>query len=492
MAVTRRKGKTVILFIIFAAIANLVLAGLAIQHATKAASVLARQKLGGQLTLRYNLENALQEARAQGGEQRPRIQAEPVTEEMVKTVAGQKHIVGYNALVNANGLAQGFTAVTTSESQQETASGDQPRGRGGLPGGDAFVLPDVTVTGVSSSALLDSFANGEAKLVAGRVLTPADAGKKVALIEENLAAQNGLKVGSTLTIKATRADATVQYTVAGIYRASGSSTSNAPGMRDLPFTEPYNRVFVDYQSAIPLKTAVTAAGTQSGGIDQAIFYVDDPKNIDQVKSDVKAMKLDWTKFTLDANDAAYQQMTGPIENVAAFSQTIVYLVAVAGAIILSLVLTLSIRERRYETGVLLSLGESKLRVVAQYVTEVVLIALVAFGLSLFSGRAIAQGVGQSLLNREVKVVREQGAGESSAFGRGFGQLGGGFGPRAGGWFGRQTTADYQAIDSLNVRITPAETGQLAAVGLAILLGGTILPAAAVMRYKPRTILSSAS
>ena len=60
LAVSRRKGKTVILFIIFVAIANLVLAGLAIQHATGLASILAREKLGGQLTLRFDTQRAME------------------------------------------------------------------------------------------------------------------------------------------------------------------------------------------------------------------------------------------------------------------------------------------------------------------------------------------------------------------------------------------------------------------------------------------------
>lgn len=202
LAVTRRKGKSVIMFVIFAAIANMVLAGLAIQHATEYASVLARQKLGGQLTLSFNMQNAFQQARAAGG-QRPNIQREPVTEDMVKMVAGQKNIVGYNNIVNTNGTAEGFTAVTTdNQTQQDNpTSGDQSDRPGGFGGnfgsGGNFVMPDVTVTGVFSSKLVDTFSNGDAKVLSGRAITPADADKKVAVIEKNLADQNGLKVGST-------------------------------------------------------------------------------------------------------------------------------------------------------------------------------------------------------------------------------------------------------------------------------------------------------
>lgn len=516
LAVIRRKGKSIIMFIIFAAIANLVLAGLAIQHATDYASVLARQKLGGQLTLRFDTQKAFQQAQSttQSG-QRPNIQRLPVTDAMVKLVASQKHITGYNNIVNANGLAQGFTAVDTSSSDsssssnnsaQSNNSGDTNRfggrdsfGAGGFGGGN-FVMPDVTVTGVSISKLTDVFTNGDAKLLSGRAITPQDADKKVALIEKNLADQNSLKVGSKIKIKATRADNTEEYTVIGIYQAAATSSSSGEGMRNLTFTEPYNRIFVDYKSAIPLKTVSSDTGMETGGIDQAAFYVDDPQNIDLVKNEVKALKIDWNKFTLDANDRAYQQMMGPIENVASFSKTVVYLVAIAGAVILALILMLSIKERMYETGVFLSMGEDKMKIVAQYVAEVLLIAVLAFGLSIYTGRFVAQGVGNTLLQREIQMDQSQAAysgGQGSGYagqGRGFGQGGGFGGEFTGGFgrmFGRQSQQEYQAIDKMNIQVTLPEVEQMSLAGLLILVAGTMLPAATVMRYKPKTILTKA-
>jgi len=197
------------------------------------------------------------------------------------------------------------------------------------------------------------------------------------------------------------------------------------------------------------------------------------------------MDIDWEKFTLDANDLAYQQMMGPIENVASFSKTVIYIVAIAGAIILALILTLSIKERMYETGVLLSMGEGKSKIIAQYVAEVLLIALVAFSLSIFSGQYIAQGVGNMLLERESKVVEEQSYDNvRPGFGRVMGQM-------QGGLFGRQAEAN-DTIDSLDVRITFSEVEKMAVAGLIITLAGTILPAASVMRFKPKTILTKAT
>lgn len=472
MSVLRRKGKTVILFVVFAVIANMVLTGLAIQHATQYASELARQKLGGQLTLKFNTQGALQRAR-DAGEKRPAT--EPVTEEMAKLVAGLEHIVGYNYIVNTNGLAEGFSAVVTDEAQEQDTANESPRPGEGK-GSRNFVMPDVTVTGISAFDLIDAFKNGEAKMSEGRGITSEDYGKKVAMIEKNLADENELKVGDTITIKATRAEETVGYSIVGIYESSSVPSTSGQGMGNMAFTQPYNRIFVEYTSALPLKATTADSGIQAGGIDQVVFYVDDPTNIDKVKTSASALDIDWTKFVLDANDKAYQQMTKPIENVASFSLTTVYIVAIAGAAILSLILMLSMKERMYETGVLLAIGEGKSKIIAQYLVEVLVIALVAFSLSMFSGKYIAQGVSDALVQREIQAVEQQGS-NVPAGNRGFGP------------FGAQNPENYQPIDSLVIRITAKEAEAMAGAGLLISIAGTILPAASVMRFKPKTILT---
>ncbi len=55
-----------------------------------------------------------------------------------------------------------------------------------------------------------------------------------------------------------------------------------------------------------------------------------------------------------------------MNNVASFARNIVLIVAIAGAIILALIVMLMVRERRFEIGVLMSLGESKLKIIGQF------------------------------------------------------------------------------------------------------------------------------
>lgn len=496
LAVTRRRSKSLIMFVIFVTIANLVMAGFAIQHATEYASVLARQKLGGQLTLRFNNQRAMEEARNQG-QRIPRVQSEPITEEMGNLIASHQNIIDYNYIVNASGMAEGFEPVTSEEPEE----GQSQQGVGGRMGqlgmlqGMGIVIPDVTVIGITSSRLTDAFNNGNAIMLQGRDITMEDGGSKVGIIEKNLALQNGFNIGDNVRIKSIETEDILDFAIVGIYESIASEENQGFRMRGMAFSEPYNRIYVDYKSAMDLKYAPLGIEIMSRGIDSAVFFVDDPKNISTVLADAASMDIDWEKFVLDANDSAYRQMMGPIENVASFSMTVVYVVAIAGAMILALLLMLSVKERMFETGVLLSMGEGKIKIIGQYVAEVMIIAFLAFAVSSFSGSFIAQGVGNSLLDREVKLVQEQQQ-TTSAFGRGgvpnAGQGGGQFRSLLESRFQMGSGGNVEPIDSFDISITLDQILKMTLIGILIIIGGTILPAATIMRYKPRTILTKTS
>ena len=95
----------------------------------------------------------------------------------------------------------------------------------------------------------------------------------------------------------------------------------------------------------------------------------------------KKKLIDTDTFSLQSNDALYQSMLEPLNNVASFSKNVVLLVAVAGVIILTLIIMITIRERRHELGVLLSLGETRTKIILQLFIEVALCMILALGVA---------------------------------------------------------------------------------------------------------------
>ena len=72
-------------------------------------------------------------------------------------------------------------------------------------------------------------------------------------------------------------------------------------------------------------------------------------------------------------------------------------ILIAGALALSLILILWLRERIYEIGVLLTIGFSKLQVIGQFILELILVSLPGLLISFLLGRMLLnQVLGQVL------------------------------------------------------------------------------------------------
>lgn len=521
-AATRRFVKSLLLLVIFFVVANLVLAGFAIREATDTAKDVARQSLGATVTLSFNEQKAREEAmeamRSESGDsssggKRPgfSIASEPVTEEMALKVAGLEHVQAYNYIVNATAAAEDFDPVE-NESGGSGSDGDRTDAPGDRPEMDPsqLVMPDVTVVGVYSSALYESFSSGQYTLEEGEALVYDEQNESLpVLIEKTLADYNGLSVGDALTVSAMTAssdggepdETAPKYTltIAGIYSA-GSETAGG-GFR-MDFSQPYNQLIVDYRTALTIKENSTATmmggmgSASSEGIDSAVFYLDDPQNVDAVIAASKSLDIDWDVFTLDANSAAYESMIAPLESAAAFSTTLVVVVSIAGVIVLALILAMWIRERMYETGVLLSLGESKGKVVCQYISEVLVVALVAFSLSIVSGMAISQKLGDFLLERQNESVSQNVQAPEGVTGDFPGGMPGGENGRGGpggrfDFLGTQQGITASPVEEIDVSVGWTVILQLFGTGILLALAATAVPSILVMRYKPKDIFTRA-
>lgn len=538
-AITRRISRTIIMFIIFLAIANLIITGISIQNATDAAKVLARQKLGSQLTLSFDSEAAMKTAREEMinsqeggsgiGAGLASITYEEITEEMVQQIISNEHITAYNYIVNTNAYASDFEAITdeTEENIKDAEENTQQQiddakeqannaqnkidsfnknqsmqGMfGGTPGGMGsgqkldinfdfdinmanVISPDLTVVGVSDYTLDEKFSNNDYVLVEGEGITSQLEVENAVMIEESLADVNNIAVGDNIIITATNEGEEIQLTVVGIYKAENLTSSNLMGMG---VSLDYNRLYVKYNTALDIKdkanvenegsTAMFRGTTNSSdGIDEVVFKIDDPANVDEVLEFAQTTSIDWGKFKLDANNEEYEQMIAPLDNIASFAQILVAIVTIAGALIIMLILMLWIKERTYETGILLSLGESKAKIVVQYAVEILIIAVAAFTISIFSGNVISQKVGDILLEKELSTTSQN---EEQNFSPMFNLDN----------FNSNTT-EVEAVSEINVSVNIQVIMQLYGFGILIVLISSMIPTILVFRYKPKKILNS--
>ncbi|OCA84793.1 ABC transporter permease [Bacillus sp. FJAT-27986] len=494
LSVKARKGKSILQLVIFTAICVLVLSGLSIQTAANKSAELAKQSLGSEVTLSADREKLMEQQRQERENQENsenrepvRLMEEPVAVEDANELLSLSQIKGYNYYSTTFGVAGNFDPIeteSTSTTNETNKNGQGPGFGGGIS--PSMADADISLQGVAFTDTTSEFMDGDAEMVEGTHLSDDHLNKNVAIIEETLAEENELVVGDQLEVtSSTDEDTTVEVEIIGIYKTSSISTDS--GMMNFTAMNPYNKVYVPYTLVNELK-----GEDYKDTIESAVYYMNDPADTDSFIEDAEATgAIDTDIFKLDANDQLYQQMVEPINNVASFSKNVVYLVTIAGAIILGLIVMLGIRERKYEMGVLLAIGEKKSKLIGQFIVEILIIAVFALGIASVTGNVAADKIGDQLLSQQVETDTQS---TMDPFGGKGMQMEGGMGPGMGGG-GNAPGAPNQAqvetaqVDDLDVKVTASDLGMLTGIGLLIAILATLIPSLSILRLQPKAILS---
>lgn len=261
-----KKGKTLLQLFVFTVICVFVLSGLTIQSAAQKSSELARQELGGSVTLQVDRQKQM-EKQQDSGEKRS-FESTPIKVSDANKLAALDHVKSYNYITSASANAGNFDAIESSSSSSSDSSSSSNTKNG--QGGPQRIQADLSIEGVTSTALVDEFSDGDSKITDGRAITKSDVGKNVTVINETLAVENDVSVGDSITIEsATDEDTTVKLKVVGIYKTTSSGDDQA---QNFSFLNPYNKLYTPYTATAALK-----GDDYKNTIDSAVYYMDDAK-----------------------------------------------------------------------------------------------------------------------------------------------------------------------------------------------------------------------
>ncbi|MCX5129843.1 ABC transporter permease [Streptomyces sp. NBC_00347] len=443
-----RKGRTLITLAAFLVISVMVLAGVLINGATARAERDAKRSVGAEVNLDMDMSQMGNAAQLQA----PSIEAATVD------------AIGSLPQVQKYTYSMWDRALLTGKNELVDGGPKEPMGPGGTVG-----------MGVLDSSLLPEFRSGKSTLVSGGHITAADKDKKRLLIEERLARQNGLKVGDEITLTGNDEKTMGAFTVGGIYRDPRPTTEADDEYGISPANMLYGSV-----------GGLSALGSEGGGprkVGKATFLLQDADVQGAFKSEAKRIAGPaLTGFKLDANDKAVQQMTGPLKSIRSTATVAMWLMVLAGAAVLALLVNLAVKQRRTEYGVLLAIGEKKSKLIAQQALEIAAVAVIAIGVSALFAPKLTQSAGQALLGKEASAAeRKLGSWKPPALGStGLDQ---GIDPND------KPVENADPIDRITVALDPADLATVGGVGLGIGLLATAVPAASVLRLSPRTILT---
>ena len=114
-------------------------------------------------------------------------------------------------------------------------------------------------------------------------------------------------------------------------------------------------------------------------LDNLTVFVEDPLMLDSVKEKILAIDgVDWSYYDFKEYDHDYKVAAGPLNMMVTLSTILIAAMAIGLLIVLSLILTMWIRGRKREIGILSSLGIKKQAILAQFILESCLVAVAAF------------------------------------------------------------------------------------------------------------------
>ncbi|MEU0133745.1 FtsX-like permease family protein [Streptomyces sp. NPDC006296] len=413
MSLGARKPRTAALLAIFVVLCTLLLGGFLLQSAA------ARQEADAQRTVGVDVT----------------VRKKGLTPALADRIGAADPVHRYSPEVPVRAEARGFTPLVADVPAPE-GDGAGQREQGPL-----------AVTGVRDLGMLLPFSYGSTKTTEGRGITPEDAGRNVAVIEQRLAAGNHLGVGDTVHARSADGRREVALKIVGIFQ---DPRRDQPGWAP-PHELPGNTLYV------PVRTAQTL-GTGPAKVTEAVYKVGSPDRAGQLHAAAERI-LGGGGFDFRVNDKAYRDQVRPVQRVGAFAGLIVWVITLAGALVLGLIVTLQIRERRAELGVLLSLGEKKWKLIGQHAVEVAAVALPAVALAALAGSLAGQHAGDALLGRQ----------------------------------GDEPVTAAGAPDTVTappaVRVEPAAVGKVAGIGLGISLVSTVVPGLGILRLHPRSLLT---
>lgn len=459
----RRPVQSAIHIALYSVVLTLMLSGLMIESAAAGTVDKAKRDVGAVATMAFDVNAYLEHGgtTSGGGGATPRrldIDATVLNVDDLEKVCSDAVVVSCNFSTNSGAFpTEGFPVYSPS---------GPSAGAGGANALDMF-----DVEGVRASDQLSEFRNGDARIIEGSGITPGD--RLQILIDKRLAAQNGISVGDIVQLYVGQLapegglmdDQAHEFEVAGIYETDDTDApAGSPAMM-----QPANVIYAT------LDAAGLLLGAGGGGIEKATFTLSDPDDLKALAKRAEASGIDTRVFPLGVNDKRYRQLVGPIEQTAAFANVVVWGALIGGALILALVVASSFRARRREVGVLLSLGESKTRVLAQQFIELAACAVLAVGIATGVSQLVGPAIGNLFLSGQIASAQEQGSEREPDPS----SVGGGLTP----------AEEVDPISSIDVGLHLAEIGLLGAASLAITALAVALPGVRLARQHPRDILT---
>jgi putative ABC transport system permease protein len=205
----------------------------------------------------------------------------------------------------------------------------------------------------------------------------------------------------------------------------------------------------------------------------ATYYLKEPSYLEDFNAELRAKGLD-SMFDVSIDEDTYNAVVGPVEGMRGISMTFMIIVLILGAVILVLLSSIAIRERKYEIGVLRAMGMKKAKVALGLWSEMIFITMFCLIIGIGVGSLVAQPVSDTLLLQQIEnaqTIKEMGGGYFSM------EIG-----------GSTKAVNDDPIDKVDVSLGTNTIAEIAVISLLLASLAAFTAISKITKYEPIKIL----
>lgn len=472
-SITRNKGRNILIGIIIMIISASVAVTLAINNTASSLIKSYKEKYQVEANISINRENMMKDFNPEDKESSKSNMKEMfslannISVSDIEKYADSKYVKSYyytqTVGVNANIEKAEMTSNSNNDMMDKRKDNNDDNK-------EDEITTDFNLKGYSSYDAMSEFVSGNYKVTDGEVFEDFDSNN--CLINSELATLNNLKVGDTITVTDTASNI-YDLVISGIYEEKEDTDSGMKMFANSANTIITSSNFISKMSETNQDLAVTTSPT---------FILTSSAVVDKFSSELTSKGLN-ENLTVQTNLDQVENATSTISNVKTFAVTFLIITLIIGAVVLLIINMINIRERKYEIGVLRTIGMKKSKVCLQFVLELLIVAFASLLLGAFTGAMVSVPVSNSLLKNEITASQESNNNIQENFGHGGNKQND---RKFNG------VANVEAFDSIDATVDMKVLLELLGIGLSLTLISSLSAILSIEKFSPLTILKERS
>ena len=505
-SVVRRPGKSIILLLLVFVLGSIISGALSVTRAVGNTEANLRRNMRPIVSIEHDWEAFWSDLDASG---ESFVEPDGITPDMVREVGALPYVSHFDFSV--------MTGVTSFDLEEwMPGMEDGTISWGGMPEGEPGWF---NLRGTANTEPL-SIREGLIELVQGEVFSEEhlNGDSYVALVSSEFAELNDLSIGSTFTVdniifdhvnddmwsldvddrfadENIFAQESYEFEVIGLFEFANSDVQDADDWQAQERLRDFaNRIYV------PNAVAESAWRfhmdehmdmieqndlAEEWGIDldreqnleiTSIFVLEDPLMIDDFRAEVEPM-LDGFWSVTDLSNT-FSDISTSMQTLQQIAGWVLGVSIGATLLILSLLITLFLRDRKHEMGVYLALGEKKTKIISQIILEVTVTAVIGITLAVFVGNFASAGMSRSMLRNDLAADDDWMSGGVVTIG----------GNSLEGMGFAQEMSIEDMVDAYDVSLDAMTIVLFYAIGLGAVVGSTIVPVMYVVTLNPKKVL----